>query len=67
MVSIGSISPGSLVASVSVIICFAQLQGPSFNSDHHIDHFHVDCIFGFDAGLFLHGLYWCRGLLLRDC
>jgi len=65
MVSLGSIRTGSLVDSVSEIIWIAQLQGPSFNGHHHIDHFHVGCILGVCDGPFLDGLHWCQGLFLR--
>jgi len=67
MVGLDGVCHGSLVASVSGLIRFAQLEGPSLGSLHHIVHLRVDHIFGLSDGNFLRGLRWCRGLFVRDC
>ena len=64
--SLDGVSPGSLVGSISGLIRFAQLEGPSLKGLHHIIDVGVNCIFGFTNVSFLHVLRWCRGLLARD-
>ena len=67
MISLNGVCPGSLLASVSGLICFAQLEVPSLEGLHDIVHVHVNCISGFSDRNFLCGLQWCRGLFARDC
>jgi len=51
MVGLDGVCPGSLVASVSGLICFAELEGPSLESLRHIVHLRVDRIFGLSDGI----------------
>jgi hypothetical protein len=67
MVSLNCVCPGSLIASVFGLSCFAQLEGPSLEGVHHIVHLGVDRIFGFSNGNFPCGLHWCLGFVVRDC
>jgi len=61
------IHTGSLVASMSGPIPFAQPGGPSIEGLHDIVHFCVDCIFNFSDATVLHGVDWWWGLFARDC
>jgi len=59
------VCPGSLIASVSELICIPQLEGPSVEGLHYIVNLRVNHIFTFSDGNFICGLRWCRGLFLR--
>jgi hypothetical protein len=67
MVDLDCVRPGSLVASVSWLIQFAQPEGPRLTSPHRIVRLRVDRIFGLSDRNFLRGLHWCQGLFGRDC
>lgn len=66
MVGLDGICAGSLVASVSGFICFAQLEGQSLGSLHNIIHLRVNRIFGLSDGNFLCGLRWSGGFFVTD-
>jgi hypothetical protein len=53
MAGLDGICPGSLVASIPGLIRFAQLEGHSLKSLHHIVYLHVNGIFSYYDGNFL--------------
>jgi len=55
MVGSDGVRPGTLVASVSGLSRFAQLEGSSLKGLHNIVHLCVHRIFGFSNGNFLCG------------
>jgi len=60
MFGLDGLCPGSLLASVSGLICFAQLDGTSLNRLHHIALLCVDHIFGSSDGDVNRGFWCCR-------
>jgi len=67
IVILDGICPGNLVASVSGLIRFPPLEGPSVEGFRHIVHFHLNCVFGFNNRNSLRGLRCCWGLFGKDC